>query len=160
MTSVNASYLAKACQAGIWIERAAHLQPDMSADALWQHVWQKIRFAGFKADFVGGEIQRLRPFFAGFQALSRPEWHFDPNRNAHGEAVRDFLTKSGRFDGITYHKNAQKLRKILLKRQLGWRLAGFCEFPARDREAWRDDPITVLSSNGRFEDYWESRRAA
>jgi hypothetical protein len=65
-------------------ETAAHLQTDMMADVLWVHVWQKIRFTGFTAKFVSEhDIPSLTPFFKDFQVLSGPEWHIDPNGNAH-----------------------------------------------------------------------------
>jgi hypothetical protein len=91
----------------------ARLRADMTADDLWRHVWEKIRYAGFKAEYVNEEIKRLTPFFKDFRALEGPEWHFDPKRIAHGKAVREFLSKNGRFAGISYSKLAPKLRKIL-----------------------------------------------
>src|ERR1700683_1073210 len=67
----------------------AHLRADMTADDLWWHVWTKPRYAGFKAAFVGLEIPRLTPFFKDFRALTGPEWRFDPDGIAHGEAVQE-----------------------------------------------------------------------
>lgn len=78
----------------------ARLRPDMAVDDLWFHVWTKIRYAGIRAAFASGEIDRLRPFFNDFRVLTSPEWYFDPNRTAHGKAVREFLDRSGRFAGI------------------------------------------------------------
>lgn len=92
----------------------ARLRPEMTADELWFQVWAKIRYAGFKAAFASGEIERLSPYFSDFRALGGPEWHFDPSEAAHGKAVREFLNKDGRFAGISYSKLAPKLRKILL----------------------------------------------
>ena len=92
----------------------AHLRADLTADDLWRHVWTKIRYAGFKASYVGPEIERLGPFLSEFRVLTGPVWRFDPTGKAHGKAVREFLEKSGRFEGIRYNKNASKLRKILL----------------------------------------------
>jgi hypothetical protein len=91
----------------------AYLRADMTADELWGHVWTKIRYAGFKAAYVSLEIPRLTPFFNDFRALIGPEWRFDSIGNVHGEAVREFLGKAGRFAGISYNKSARKLRKIL-----------------------------------------------
>ena len=91
----------------------AHLHADMTADDLWRHVWEKIRYAGFKAEYVNEEIKRLTPFFKDFRVLTGPEWRFDPQRIAHGKAVREFLDKNGRFAGVSYSKLAPKLRKIL-----------------------------------------------
>ncbi len=31
-----------------------------SAEVLWNHLWQKIRFAGFKAERAAGEIDRIK----------------------------------------------------------------------------------------------------
>ena len=104
--------------------KRAHLRADMTADELWKDVWTKIRYAGFKASYASAEIQRLTPFFADFRALTGLEWRFDPNGNGHGKAVREFLSKSGRFEGISLNKNAQKLRKTLLA------AAAFRRFPA------------------------------
>src|SRR5439155_24909631 len=70
-------------------------------------------YAGFKAAFVTREIKGLTPFFADFRTLTGPEWTFDPIGKAHGDAVREFLSKSGRFAGISYNKRATKLHKIL-----------------------------------------------
>lgn len=92
---------------------SARLRPDMTADDLWRHVWTKIRYAGFKAAFVSGEIERLSPFFNDFRSLGDSEWRFDPAGKEHGEAVREFLAKTGRFVGISYSKLAPKLLKIL-----------------------------------------------
>lgn len=91
----------------------ARLRPDMAVDDLWFHVWTKIRYAGIRAAFASGEIDRLRPFFNDFRVLTSPEWYFDPNRTAHGKAVREFLDRSGRFAGISYSRLEPKLRKIL-----------------------------------------------
>ena len=91
----------------------AHFRPDMTAEDLWRHVWQKIRYAGFKAEYVNEEIKRLTPFFKDFRVLTGPEWRFDPQRIAHGKAVREFLDKNGRFAGVRYSKLSPKLRKIL-----------------------------------------------
>jgi hypothetical protein len=91
----------------------AHFRPDMTADDLWGHIWQKIRYAGFKAEYVNEEIKQLTPFFRDFRALSGAEWVFDPQKIAHGKAVREFLNKNGRFAGVRYSKLAPKLRKIL-----------------------------------------------
>jgi hypothetical protein len=93
--------------------RKARLRADITTDDLWRHVWEKIRYAGFKAEYVNQEITRLTPFFNDFRVLEGPEWHFDPERIAHGPAVREFLNKNGRFTGISYSKLAPKLRKIL-----------------------------------------------
>ncbi len=88
---------------------SARLRADMTADELWQHVWTKIRYAGFRAAFVTAEIERLKPIFGDFRALAGPEWDFDQ-----GEAVREFLGKSGRFAGIgSYNSSPPKLRRIL-----------------------------------------------
>jgi hypothetical protein len=102
----------------------ARLRVDMTADDLWEHVWTKIRYAGFRASFVDSEIQRLKPFFADFRVLVVAEWQFDPNGNAHGKAVQEFLSKSGRFEGISLNKNARKLRLTLSA------AASFRSFPA------------------------------
>lgn len=91
----------------------AHLRDDMTSDDLWGHVWKKTRYAGFKAAFVGLEIPRLTPFFEDFRVLTGSEWRFDPDGIAHGEAVREFLCKTGRFAGISYDKKSAKLQKIL-----------------------------------------------
>src|SRR5271155_1557166 len=91
----------------------AQLQADITAEHLWQYVWEKIRYAGFKAEYVSEEIKRLRPFFEDFRVLTGPEWRFDPKKIAHGKAVREFLEKNGRFTGVSYSKLAPKLRKIL-----------------------------------------------
>ena len=91
----------------------AQLRPDMTADDLWRHVWEKIRYAGFKAEYVNEEIKRLTPFFKDFRVLAGPEWRFDLQRIAHGKAVREFLDKNGRFAGISYSKLTPKIRKIL-----------------------------------------------
>ncbi len=93
--------------------RQACLRADMTADDLWQHVWEKVRYAGFKAEYVNEEIKRLRPFFEDFRVLTGPDWHFDPRKLAHGNAVQEFLGKSGRFAGISYSKLAPKIRKIV-----------------------------------------------
>lgn len=92
---------------------AAHLQTAMTADQLWHHVWRKIRYAGFRAAFVTGEIKRLAPFFDDYRTLTGPEWYFDPGGTAHGAAVQEFLDKTGRFAGISYNKLDRKLKKIL-----------------------------------------------
>jgi len=91
----------------------AHLQTCITVDKLWGHVWQKIRYAGFKAEYVNREISHLTPFFSDFRVLTGPEWLFDPKKIAHGKYVREFLEKNGRFDGVRYSKLAPKLRKIL-----------------------------------------------
>jgi hypothetical protein len=91
----------------------AHFRPDMTAEDLWRHVWQKIRYAGFKAEYVNEEIRQLTPFFSDFRALNGAEWSFDPWKIAHGKAVREFLDKNGRFAGVRYSKLSPKLRKIL-----------------------------------------------
>jgi len=91
----------------------AQLRADMTADDLWRHLWEKIRYAGFKAEYVNEEIKRLTPFFRDFRVLTGPEWRFDLQRIAHGKAVREFLDKNGRFAGISYSKLAPKIRKIL-----------------------------------------------
>jgi hypothetical protein len=91
----------------------AQLQADITADKLWRHVWQKIRYAGFKAEYVNEEIVRLTPFFEDFRVLTGPEWRFDPQKTTHGKAVREFLDKNGRFAGVRYSKLAPKLGKIL-----------------------------------------------
>ena len=75
---------------------SAHLRADMTAGELWFHVWKKIRC---------------------------PDWCFDPAGKAHGEAVREFPDKTGRFAGIGYNKPARKLRKILTA------AAAFRDFP-------------------------------
>jgi hypothetical protein len=93
--------------------KSAHLRADMTTDELWWHVWTKIRYAGFKAAFVSGEIERLKPFFNDFRALTGPDWKFDPTGSEHGEAVREFLGKTGRFTGISYSRLAPKLHKML-----------------------------------------------
>jgi hypothetical protein len=103
----------------------AHLRADMTADDLWWQVWRMIRYAGFRAAFVTGEIGPLTPFFKDFRALTGPEWRFDPTgiglkldaqrQLAHGEAVREFLNRTGRFAGISYNYNRspRKLHTIL-----------------------------------------------
>lgn len=91
----------------------AQLRTDMTADDLWRHVWEKIRYAGFRAEYVNEEIKRLTPFFKDFRVLTGPEWRFDPQKMAHGKLVREFLDKNGRFAGISYSRLAPKLRKIL-----------------------------------------------
>jgi hypothetical protein len=91
----------------------ARLRADMTADDLWRQVWTKIRYAGFKAEYVGFEIPRLTPFFNDFRQLAGPAWHFDPHGIGHGEAVQEFLDRTGRFTGISYSRLAPKLRKIL-----------------------------------------------
>ncbi len=96
----------------------AHLRDDMTSDDLWGHVWKKTRYAGFKAAYVGLEIPRLTPFFEDFRVLTGPEWRFDRDGIAHGEAVRDFLCKTGRFAAISYNKRAPKLQKILAAAKL------------------------------------------
>ena len=104
--------------------KSARLRADMTREELWWHVWTKIRYAGFKAAFVSREIERLKPFLNDFRVLNEPQWHFDPSGTNHGEAVREFLEKSGRFAGISYSKLAPKLRKIILA------AAEFQRFPA------------------------------
>ena len=94
--------------------KKAHLRPDMTAEDLWWHVWTKIRYAGFRAEYAGREIERLTPFFADFRVLTGPDWRFDPIGTAHGKAVREFLDRAGRFTDISYSRLAPKLRKILL----------------------------------------------
>lgn len=91
----------------------AHLHADITADDLWRHIWEKIRYAGFKAEYVNEEITRLTPFFKDFRVLTGADWRFDPQKIAHGKAVREFLDKDGRFAGISYSKLGPKLRKIL-----------------------------------------------
>lgn len=87
---------------------------DRTADELWQEVWEKVRFAGFRAAFVECEIERLRPFFLDFRQLVGPQWHFDPDGIAHGELVRDFLRREGPFAAIgSYNTRDLKLRTIL-----------------------------------------------
>jgi hypothetical protein len=93
--------------------RNAHLRADMSVDDLWGRVWKTIRYAGFKAEYVHGEIEQLTPFFKDFRVLAGPEWYFDSDKKAHGKAVREFLNKEGRFAGISYSRLAPKLHKIL-----------------------------------------------
>jgi hypothetical protein len=95
------------------LSKDAHLRADMAADELWQQVWIKIRYAGFKSAFVTKEIPPLTPFFKDFRVLTGPEWRFDPSGIAHGEAVREFLGKTGRFGGISYNRLAAKLQKII-----------------------------------------------
>jgi hypothetical protein len=90
----------------------ARLRPDMSMDELWWHVWSKVRYAGFRASYATEEISRLEPFFNDFQRLAGPEWRFGDN-GPDGEAVREFLARTGRFAGVGYNRNRAKLRKIL-----------------------------------------------
>jgi hypothetical protein len=87
----------------------ASLRPDMPVDELWQQVWEKTRYAGFKAEYVTKEIERLRPFFRDFRVLAAPEWSLDPE----SVTVKEFLGKTGRFAGVGHNKNAAKFRKIL-----------------------------------------------
>ncbi len=59
--------------------------------------------------YVSCEIKRLTPFFNDFRQLADPEWHFDnAEENNHGDAVKEFLEKTGRFYGIKYNCNKQK----------------------------------------------------
>ncbi len=85
----------------------------MTADELWWHIWTKIRYADFRAAFVTGEIERLKPFLDDYRVLTGPEWYFDPSGTAHGGVVREFLAKTGRFAEISYNKSGRKLKKIL-----------------------------------------------
>lgn len=101
----------------------ARLRRDMTADELWGHVWKCIRYAGFRAAYVTDEIKRLEPFFGDFRKLSGTEWDYDRQGNNHGVAVREFLTHSGRFKGISYSKLKPKLKKIIETARY------FCEFP-------------------------------
>jgi hypothetical protein len=92
----------------------AHLRADMTADDLWMQVWTKTRYAGFRAEYVTNQdIPSLTPFFKDFHLLTGSEWRFDPDGIPHGEAVREFLHKNGRFAGINYNKSERKLRTIL-----------------------------------------------
>lgn len=93
---------------------AARLRPDMTANDLWGQVWRAIRYAGFVATYVSEhDIPSLEPLLDDFRVLSGPEWHYDPERKQHGTAVRDFLSKTGRFAGRKYNKNERKLRRML-----------------------------------------------
>jgi len=92
----------------------AHLRADMTSDDLWWHVWTKIRDAGFRAAYVANEISRLKPFLNDFRVLTGPEWQFDHDGIARGEAAREFLEKKGRFADISYNTNPYKFSKILL----------------------------------------------
>ncbi len=92
---------------------AAQLRHDITIDALWWHVWTKIRYAGFKAAYVTREIEELKSHFNDFRAIGGAEWYFGPTEKAHGDAVREFLTKTGRFADKRYSRMARKLRKIL-----------------------------------------------
>lgn len=97
----------------------AHLRSDMTTDDLWWHVWTKIRYAGFRAAFVAKEIPRLKPFLNDFRVLTGSEWRFDPEGIGHGEAVRDFLEKKGRFADIDSYNttiiNSPKLSRPPLR---------------------------------------------
>ena len=91
----------------------AQLQADMTVDALWRHVWTKIRYAGFRATYVTEEVRRLTPFVADFRKLGGPDWHFDPQGIAHGRNVRDFLHRTGPFANVGYSRLEPKLGKML-----------------------------------------------
>jgi hypothetical protein len=92
----------------------AQFDADISAEKLWMHVWEKVRYAGFQAAFVTNfDIPSLTPVFSDFSSLAGPEWQFDPNGTSHGVAVTDFLYGTGRFAGLQYNRNKRKLRTIL-----------------------------------------------
>jgi hypothetical protein len=86
----------------------------MAAGELWYEIWTKIRYAGFRAEYVTNvDIPNLTPFLKDFRALAGPDWRFDPERARQGKAVREFLIGGGRFAGVSYNKNERKLRTML-----------------------------------------------
>ncbi len=96
--------------------------PSLPADALWQHCWQKIRYANIKAVEATAEIKRLnsRGVFDEFRIFSGPAWNVPPKPGATpienelwGAQAKDLLNKQGRFQNLQWNAKRDKLAKIV-----------------------------------------------
>lgn len=84
--------------------------------ALWNHLWTKIRYAGFKAQSATTEITQLKSLFDNYSWFCDPDWDIESKGHkveTAGILAKSFLNRAGHFKNIQNVRNVPKLKKTV-----------------------------------------------
>lgn len=95
--------------------------------ALWDHLWIKIRYAGIRAKLASDEVATIYPMFSQWEHFADPGWDIELDGwkvVQAGDNVRHFLDRTGPFENTLAVGNVHKLRRTVgLARAYGAHLA-------------------------------------
>jgi len=84
--------------------------------ALWDHLWIKIRYAGIRAKLATDEVATIYPMFSQWEQFADPGWDIDLDGwkvVQAGDNVRHFLARTGPFAHTLAIGNVHKLRRTI-----------------------------------------------
>ena len=91
------------------VTESSNLYRSWNADPtkIWEHLWQKVRYAGIKADSATKVINDIKPFFNDYNSLASETW------NNGGELLEAYLNHSGCFASLKINRHSFKLECTL-----------------------------------------------